>query len=182
MKRTLTAAVTTAFLCLCVHASAAPADGEAQFRELYKELVETNTTPLRRQLHAGRRAHGGAPEGGRLSRTSNCTSSPRPSTPRRAAWWRSIRGATPRQGDPAAGAPRRRRGQARGLDARSLHARRGERQLLRARRGRRQGRGGDLGRHPRSATATSTSGRGARSSWRSPAARRPAAPSTAPSG
>jgi len=36
MKRTLTAAVTTASLCLCVHASAAPADGEAQFRELYK--------------------------------------------------------------------------------------------------------------------------------------------------
>jgi acetylornithine deacetylase/succinyl-diaminopimelate desuccinylase-like protein len=27
-----------------VHASAAPADGEAQFRELYKELVETNTS------------------------------------------------------------------------------------------------------------------------------------------
>jgi acetylornithine deacetylase/succinyl-diaminopimelate desuccinylase-like protein len=44
MKRTLTAAVTTASLCLCVHASAAPADGEAQFRELYKELVETNTS------------------------------------------------------------------------------------------------------------------------------------------
>jgi acetylornithine deacetylase/succinyl-diaminopimelate desuccinylase-like protein len=44
MKRTLTAAATTAFLCLCVHASAAPAEGEAQFRELYKELVETNTS------------------------------------------------------------------------------------------------------------------------------------------
>ena len=44
MKRTLTAAVATASLCLCVHASAAPADGEAQFRELYKELVETNTS------------------------------------------------------------------------------------------------------------------------------------------
>ena len=44
MKSVLTAASTAVFLVLCQPLSAAPSQGEAQFRELYKELVETNTT------------------------------------------------------------------------------------------------------------------------------------------
>ena len=43
------------------------AAGEQGFRALYKELVETNTALVGRQLHPGRRAHGRAPEGGGLS-------------------------------------------------------------------------------------------------------------------
>ena len=147
MKRTLTAAVTTASLCLCVHASAAPADGEAQFRELYKELVETNTTlsagscTLAAERMAARLKAAGFADVG-----TACLHRARAPQGGRAGG--DLSGARPQaEGDPAAGAPRRRRGEARGLDARSLHARRGERQLLRARRGRRQGGGGDLGRH-----------------------------------
>ena len=50
-----------------------------------------------RQLHAGRRADGGAPEGGRLSPTATCTCFVRArATPRRAAWWRCCPGPTPR--------------------------------------------------------------------------------------
>ena len=52
------------------------------------------------------------------------------------------------QGRPDAGPHRRGRGQARGLDPRSLQARRGGRLLLRPRLQRRQSPGGDLGRHP----------------------------------
>jgi acetylornithine deacetylase/succinyl-diaminopimelate desuccinylase-like protein len=44
MRKVLTAAATAALLGLSLPLSAAPADGEAQFRDLYKELVETNTT------------------------------------------------------------------------------------------------------------------------------------------
>jgi acetylornithine deacetylase/succinyl-diaminopimelate desuccinylase-like protein len=44
MKSVLTAAFTAVFMVLCLPLSAAPSQGEAQFRELYKELVETNTT------------------------------------------------------------------------------------------------------------------------------------------
>src|ERR1700704_1912817 len=44
MKSMLTAAFTAALLVLCLPLSAAPSQGDAQFRELYKELVETNTT------------------------------------------------------------------------------------------------------------------------------------------
>jgi acetylornithine deacetylase/succinyl-diaminopimelate desuccinylase-like protein len=44
MKSMLAAAVTAALLAFCLPLSAAPAQGEAQFRDLYKELVETNTT------------------------------------------------------------------------------------------------------------------------------------------
>ena len=44
MKRMLAGAIATATLCVQVPVIAAPADGEAQFRELYKELVETNTS------------------------------------------------------------------------------------------------------------------------------------------
>jgi acetylornithine deacetylase/succinyl-diaminopimelate desuccinylase-like protein len=44
MRNVLTAAATAALLGLSLPLSAAPADGEAQFRDLYKELVETNTT------------------------------------------------------------------------------------------------------------------------------------------
>ncbi len=44
MKSILAAAATIALVGLCPPLAAAPAQGEAQFRELYKELVETNTT------------------------------------------------------------------------------------------------------------------------------------------
>ncbi len=44
MKNVLTGAATAALLVLSVPLSAAPAQDEAQFRGLYKELVETNTT------------------------------------------------------------------------------------------------------------------------------------------
>jgi acetylornithine deacetylase/succinyl-diaminopimelate desuccinylase-like protein len=44
MKRELTAATTAALLTMCLPVSAAPSQDDAQFRELYKELVETNTT------------------------------------------------------------------------------------------------------------------------------------------
>ncbi len=44
MKSVLIAAATAALLVLCLPLAAAPSQGEAQFRELYKELVETNTT------------------------------------------------------------------------------------------------------------------------------------------
>ena len=54
--------------------------------------------------------------------------------------------------------------------------------FLRARRDGRQGRGVDLDRHADPLPGRRTTGRGARSSWRSPAARRPPARSTAPTG
>jgi acetylornithine deacetylase/succinyl-diaminopimelate desuccinylase-like protein len=44
MKKILSAAATAALLALSLSAHAAGSDGEAQFRDLYKELVETNTT------------------------------------------------------------------------------------------------------------------------------------------
>jgi acetylornithine deacetylase/succinyl-diaminopimelate desuccinylase-like protein len=44
MKSVPTTAAIAALLVLCLPLAAAPSDGEAQFRELYKELVETNTT------------------------------------------------------------------------------------------------------------------------------------------
>ena len=146
MKSVLSVAATAALLVLCRPLAAAPSQGEEQFRELYKELVETNTTlssatarwppsawPRASRPPASRRrpAHlhrAGSPEGRRPGR--------------------DLSGARPEaQGDSAAGPHRRGRGQARGLDARPVHAGRGERLLLRARRLGRQGRGGDLGRH-----------------------------------
>ena len=44
MKSVLTAAATAALMVLCLPLAAAPSQDEAQFRGLYKELVETNTT------------------------------------------------------------------------------------------------------------------------------------------
>src|SRR5450432_2752522 len=44
MKSVLTAAATAALMLLCLPLAAAPSQDEAQFRGLYKELVETNTT------------------------------------------------------------------------------------------------------------------------------------------
>ena len=44
MKRMLTAPLTMVLLVLAARVGAAASDGEAQFRELYKELVETNTS------------------------------------------------------------------------------------------------------------------------------------------
>ncbi|HEY2809678.1 MAG TPA: M20/M25/M40 family metallo-hydrolase [Steroidobacteraceae bacterium] len=43
-KSILAAAGSAALLVFCLPLAAAPAQGEAQFRDLYKELVETNTT------------------------------------------------------------------------------------------------------------------------------------------
>src|SRR5450432_336452 len=44
MKSVLTVAATAALMVLCLPLAAAPSQDEAQFRGLYKELVETNTT------------------------------------------------------------------------------------------------------------------------------------------
>src|SRR5579864_8106929 len=86
---------------LCVCAGAAPpkdtAAGEQRFRELYKELVETNTT-----LSAGRRTHGGKTQGGRLPRQR-----PPPIRSTGSPQGRGARGGVPRtpsaaEGDPAA--------------------------------------------------------------------------------
>jgi acetylornithine deacetylase/succinyl-diaminopimelate desuccinylase-like protein len=44
VQRMLTAPLTMLLLVLAARVGAAPSDGEAQFRELYKELVETNTS------------------------------------------------------------------------------------------------------------------------------------------
>ena len=49
-----------------------------------------------RQLHAGGRAHGGAPEGRPASRTPTCTCSRRPIIPRKAAWWPLFPGRDPK--------------------------------------------------------------------------------------
>ena len=44
MRRDLNTVVLTAIVALCTRVCSATSDGEAQFRELYKELVETNTS------------------------------------------------------------------------------------------------------------------------------------------
>ncbi|MEP6885862.1 MAG: M20/M25/M40 family metallo-hydrolase [Gammaproteobacteria bacterium] len=44
MRRALTAACAIALICTSLHAGAQNASGEAGFRDLYRELVETNTT------------------------------------------------------------------------------------------------------------------------------------------
>ena len=71
-----------------------------------------------------------------------------PTIRRKAAWSPSFPAPTPRRSRSCARAHRRRRGQARGLDPRSVQAGRGERLFLRPRHDRRQSDGGDLGRHP----------------------------------
>src|SRR5277367_4234948 len=43
MNKPVMAGAAVALLCACLHAGAQPAPGEAKFRELYKELIETNT-------------------------------------------------------------------------------------------------------------------------------------------
>ena len=65
--------------------------GEQRFRELYKELVETNTSPVVGQLHAGRGAHGGTIEGGGFSGKRPAPVRRRPATKRKAGWSLSIR-------------------------------------------------------------------------------------------
>ena len=44
MTRQLSTVVLAAFVTLCTQVCSAASEGEAQFRDLYKELVETNTT------------------------------------------------------------------------------------------------------------------------------------------
>ena len=114
-------------------------------REIYQELVEINTTDsvgdntrAAEAMAARLRAAGFPPP------TSRCW---RPA-PRKGNLVARLRGTGAAQADPAARAPRRGRGPARGLDHRSVHARREGRLLLRARHRRRQGDGRDLRRHP----------------------------------
>ena len=70
---------------------------EAQFRDLYKELVETNTTLSAGDCTLAARAHGRAAARPRDSPTPICTCSPLPDIPRKAGWSPSIRAATARQ-------------------------------------------------------------------------------------
>ena len=137
-------AAASAMLTLCSSVLAAPHAGETEFRALYKELVETNTSlsagdctlaAQRMAAHLG--AAGFAEERARGLRAAG------PSEGRRAGRGLS-RTRHEAQGDAAAGAYRRGRSETRGLDPRSVHAHRGGRQVLRARRGRRQGRGRDF--------------------------------------
>ncbi len=124
--------------------SAGPSADEAAFRALYKELIEINTTRsvgnCTRAAEA-MRAHllaAGIPAGGHAD----------PRAARGAERWGAGRSPARHgqvdQADPAARAHRCRRGEARGLDARSVQAGRGKRLVLRARRERRQVDGGDL--------------------------------------
>ena len=120
---------------------------EAAFRDIYKELVETNTTlsagscTLAAERMAARLEAAGFPD-------SDLHLIVEPSHPKEGNLVAMLPGTDPQgQGDPAARPYRRGRGQARRLGARSVHPRRGGRLLLRARRRRRQSPGGDLGRH-----------------------------------
>jgi len=77
-----------AAVLICVRAAAEPprdtAAGEQRFRELYKELVETNTT-----LSAGSCTLAAARMAARLKARLQ-----RPITPRRGGSWQCTRGAT----------------------------------------------------------------------------------------
>ena len=99
---------------------------------------------LGRRQHPGRRGHGGPPARGRLAGRR------RPGAGAGAAQGQpggALAGHGSAQAATAAGPPRRGRGPARGLDDRSVHARREGRLLLRARHQRRQGDGRDLRGH-----------------------------------
>ena len=141
------AVVAIAALCTFGEASAenaGPSADEAEFRALYKELIEINTTRsvgnCTRAAEA-MRAHllaAGIPP-------ADMQILAPPEAPNDGALIAVLRGTDQiDQADPAARAYRRRRGQARGLDPRSFQAGRGERVVLRARRERRQVDGGDL--------------------------------------
>ncbi len=116
------------------------------FLALYKELVETNTT-----LSAGsctlaaERLADHLKSAGFRGRRYHVIFGARPSQGR---WAGGDIAGNQQNGEAHAAArpPRCRRGQARGLDPRSVYARRGERLFLRARRGRHEGDGCDLGR------------------------------------
>ena len=140
--------------------------GEAEFRALYKELVEINTTlsvgsctdasnAMKARLsaagYADEQLHVIVPPGlaeGRQPRRACC------------------RAATKAQAHPAARAYRRGRGQPRRLGARSVQARRRRWILLRARRVRRQGHGGGVRRLDGALQAGEATGRSAPSSLR----------------
>src|ERR1700742_2069450 len=150
MKRLLAAAVACAAFSASSAFAAPPQDspaGEQRFRELYKELVETNTALSAggRKLAAGRLA--AAPKGGRLprQRPASLRGARSPEGRRIGRGLSGTRSET--QGDSIARAHRRCGSKARGLDPGSLQAGRRKRLFLRPRRRGRQGRGGHLGRH-----------------------------------
>ena len=93
LKYYLAVAATMFFLCSAVASPQDTAAGEQRYRELYKELVETNTS-----LSAGSCTLAAERMAARLKaagfRTATCTPLPRPTTPRKAAWSRCTRDGT----------------------------------------------------------------------------------------
>ena len=139
MKTLLALAAVCATCCAAAEPPRDSAAGEQRFRAFYKELVETNTTlsagscTLAAERMAARLKAAGLPDGDLHPFAA-------PDHPQGRRPGRRLSGpGSEAEGDPAARPHRRRGGQARGLDARSVHPDRGERLLLCARRDRRQG-------------------------------------------
>ena len=151
IRRSLLAAC-TALLALAVvpvHARDALRPDQVAYRDLFRELVETNTT-----LSAGSCTDAAAKMAARLRKAglpeADLHPFAVPEHPQEGGLVAVLQGQrSGRPAHPPAGPHRRGRSEARGLDARSIHPGRGKRLLLCARRRRRQGDGVRLGGHLR---------------------------------
>ena len=122
--------------------------GEVAFRELYKELVEINTTLSAGSCTAAAEAMAARLKAAGLPADDMQILAPA-DRPKDGALIATLRGQDRQaEADPSARAHGRGGGEARGLGARSVHAGRGGRLVLRARRQRRQGHGRGLHRQP----------------------------------